>query len=112
MSDLDVKVTVVYSLAEENVTTPCRARLTAWLPKDDRGKLRANLKGEGCWGYGVFYDDNVVIVDAARAANWSELDDVVDKLIYDLHRTLQNNVGRNRSLKDSMPPMRNVYFVV
>jgi len=111
MEDLEVKVTVIYSLTGINEAKPCRAHLSALLPQRD-GKLRVELRGAGCWGYVFFDSDNVVVEDSARAATWSELDDIVDELVDDLKQTLRNNAAKNRALKDSIPPDRGVYFTV
>jgi len=109
MEDLEVKVVVRYSLTGADESKPCRAHLSAQLPEQN-GKLHIALRGRGCWGYGIFYDNNVVVEDTARAATWSELDDIVDELVDDLKQTLRNNAAKNRALKDSIPQDRVVYF--
>jgi hypothetical protein len=111
MEDLEVRVIVRYSITDVDEPKPCRAHLIAQLPQQD-GKLHINLKGPGCWGYVLFYHNDVVLENTVRAANWEEIDKVVDELIDDLKRTLRSNAVRNRSLKDSMPGERTVYFTV
>jgi hypothetical protein len=111
MEDLEVKVIVRYSLTGADESKPCRAHLSAQLPEQN-GKLHIALRGSGCWGYGIFYDNNVVVEDTVRAATWEEIDKVVEELIDDLKRTLRSNVVRNRSLEDSMPGELTVYFTV
>jgi hypothetical protein len=111
MEDLEVKVVVRYSLTGADESKPCRANLSAQLPEQN-GKLHIALRGPGCWGYGIFYDNNVVVEDKARAATWAELDDIVGELVDDLKQTLRNNAAKNRALKDSIPPDKVVYFTV
>jgi len=111
MEDLEVKVTVTYSLTGINEAKPCRAHLSAQLPEQN-GKLHIALRGAGCWGYVFFDSDNVVVEDSARAATWSELDDVINELVDDLKQTLRSNVAKNSALKDSIPPDKVMYFTV